>query len=201
MAQLLEKNRLNYLNFSKIAKKRRDFFIANEISEDTFCKDIYVQIEKELSFLPQNSFYESMIEFKRKMENGACKGFNKNNVKEDQLRCVLVMFIQEESFMEARTASGQSDICIPSKKTIIETKLWKGKEYYNSGFPELDEYLTKQNYNEGYYVIFDYNQNDNEIIKMYGEVFSTTYNQKKINVLFIRMNAVTPSQKYKKHEK
>lgn len=97
--------------------------------------------------------------------------------------------------------AGNSDITVPSEKVIIETKLWKGKEYYNSGFPELNDYLEKANYDEGYYIVFDYNKNPNQVIQAHGEFFDKIYEGKLIHVVFIRMNLITPSQLYKADKK
>ncbi len=184
--------------FKQICMRRRDFFIANNITNyNAFCKDLFRRLIYELSFCSDTSLLESIITFKRKMENGNFRGFPKLKITEDTLRCTLVIFLQQETFCEPRSAAGNSDITIPSERVVIETKLWNGIEYYNSGFPELHQYLDKNDYNEGYYIVFDYNKSENEIVKEHGEVFSTDYYSKHIHVLFIRMNAVCPSQIYR----
>jgi len=179
-----------------IAKKRNDFFIANNIDFSAFCKGLFRRLNYELTFNNNPSFFESMKTFKRKMENGNFRGFPKPTTSEDTLRSTLAIFIQEETFCEPRAAAGNDDISVPSEKVIIETKLWKGVEYYYSGYPELNEYLDKNNYCEGYYIIFDYNQAKNQIIEDKGEIFDVTYDERLIHVIFIKMNAIRPSKKY-----
>ena len=193
----VESKTLELSSFIKIAERRKDFCSANEIEVIPFCKDLFKKLNYELSFYQDVSLLQSIIAFKRKMENGNFRGYKKESSSEDTLRCTLNLYLNKETFCEARSAGGQNDICIPSEKVIIETKLWNGLEYYNSGFPELDEYLEKANYREGFYIIFDYNKNSNDIIIQNGEVFDVKYNNKNIHVVFIRMNPIRPSEKYK----
>ena len=200
IAKLSKTPSLTYREFKQTAEKYRNFFIANDLASASFCKKLYEHIIHELSFVTVDSFYDDIVEFKRKMENGNYRGYPKDT-KEDTLRSTLSVYIKEETFCEPRSSSGFNDITVPSQKTIIETKLWKGPKYYYSGLPELDEYLTKSKYQEGYYVIFDYTRNPNDIIKARGEMFDMTYNGKNIHVFFVLMNRVPPSQKYKQSKR
>jgi hypothetical protein len=198
---LIEKKSMLVNKFYSIAIKRHDFFDANNLNAKKFCKDLFIRLNNELKFCTNDSFKELLLEYKRRMENGLFKGFPKETTSEDTLRCNLAMFIKEETFLEPRTSSGQCDICIPSQKMVVETKLWRGIEYYNSGFPELNSYLKSLRYTEGYYIIYDYNKNDNPIVKENGEIFEISYDTKLIHIFFIRMNTVTPSQIYKDKKK
>ncbi len=204
-ASLVEKHiRLNTLNLAKlkeIANKRNDFFIANDVNSLIFCKGLFKKLNYELSFYNFPSFFDTIIELKRKMENGNFRGFPKNTTSEDTLRSTLALCIQQETFCEPRSGAGNNDITVPSENIVIETKLWNGNEYYQSGFPELNEYLDKSNYNEGYYIIFDYSQTPNKIILEKGEVFDVQYQGRLIHVVFIRMNPIRPSKKYRSEKK
>ncbi len=193
--------KLNLREFRQIVKRRMDFIHANDLDMTTFCKGLFYKLNYELSFYADISFKDSIIEFKRKMENGNFRGYPRNKINEDTLRCTLALYIQQETFCEPRSGAGNNDITIPSQKVVIETKLWNGKEYYTSGFPELNDYLDKSNYNEGFYIVFDYNKIDNEVIKIQGEVFDELYQGKLIHIIFIRMNATRPSQIYKESRK
>lgn len=196
----IKNNALDLGKLRELAKKRNDYFVANDVDFTAFCKGLFKKLNYELLFYT-SSFYDSIITFKRKMENGNFKGFQKENTSEDTLRSTLALYIQQETFCEPRSASGNNDITVPSEKIVIETKLWNGKEYYKSGFPELNEYLDKSNYIEGFYIIFDYNKTDNEIIIKHGEIFDERYQGKLIHIIFIRMNATRPSQIYKESRK
>lgn len=192
----LNANSLSLSRLIAIVKKRNDFFIANDIDLIKFCKKLYSTLKFELSFSDNVDFISYLLEYKRKMENGNFRGFPKETVTEDTLRCSLVIYLQQETFCEPRSSGGFCDIIIPSERTIIETKIWKGLSYYESGLPELEEYLDKNAYQEGYYVIFDYNRSQNEIISSKGEVFNVYYKRKLIHIVFIKMNPTPPSKIY-----
>lgn len=193
----IEKNYFTFARLKQHANKRQDFFIANDLNITVFCKGVFRSIQKELRFFSSESFFETIIEFKRRVENGNYRGFPQKDTSEDTLRSALCIYIDGETFCEARSSSGQNDIAIPAERTIIETKLWKGQEYYNAGFPELSDYLEKANYTEGYYVVFDYNKTPNDIIKENGEYFECDYQGKKIHVVFVLMNRESPSRLYR----
>lgn len=193
----INNNNLDLSKLREIAKTRNDFFVANEIDFEEFCKGLFRKLNYELAFYTDVTFFDTMVIFKRKMENGVFRGFPRETTSEETLRSALVLFLQNETFSEPRSAAGNNDITVPTEKVIIETKLWNGIEYYNSGFPELNEYLDKYNYVVGYYVIFDYNQKDNPIIKDKGEIFDCIIDERLIHVIFIRMNPIRPSKIYK----
>lgn len=196
IVRIIEGYSFNYRKFKQFAKKRQDFFIANDLDADQFCKLLFVKIKTELSYFTSESFYDELIEFKRRVENGNYRGFPKQSSSEDTLRSALDIYIRKESFCEARSSSGRNDIVIPSEKAIIETKIWNGEEYYNAGLPELHDYLDKAGYKEGYYIVFDYNKNENCIIAKNGECFTVGYKGKQIYVIFVLMNRESPSKLY-----
>ena len=186
--------------FKEILNKRKDFFVANAVDFTTFYKGLFSKLNYELSFYDDTSFFDSLVTFKRKMENGNFRGFPKDKTSEDTLRSSLALYIQQETFCEPRSGAGNNDITVPSEKVVIETKLWNGIEYYSSGFPELNEYLDKSNYNEGCYIIFDYNQTPNKVIKERGEIFDEQYQGRLIHVIFVKMNAIRPSKIYSRNK-
>lgn len=184
--------------FEQIIKKRKDYIIANDISVDTFSRQLYKKLSTEIGYLNNDILLAELKKFKSRYENGACQGIPKD-AKEDVYRSILAIAIDHELFMEARCSTGRNDIIIPDAKAIIETKLWKGLEYYNGGFPELVEYLRAQRYSNGYYIIFDNSKTDNKIIesKNCKEIFDEIFDDILIHVIFIRTNRVCPSKKYK----
>jgi len=192
---------MNLDKFKKITKKRRDFYIVNNLDFNTFSKGLFERLKLELSFYAPASFFRSLKNFKEKMENGNFRGFSKDTTNEDTLRCSLALFIKEETFCEPRTSTGNCDIVVPSEKVIIETKKWRGMENFNAGLSELNDYLEKSNYHEGFYIVFDYNQTSNEIIKQKGEIFDEQFKGRIMHVIFIKMNAVRPSRIYMESKK
>lgn len=201
LSAAIERKELTPGAFAKNAGNRRDFFQANDLNAKAFCEGLFKKLNYELAFIEDVSFLGAMKEYKRKMENGVCKGFPKEATSEDTLRGSLVLYIQRETFCEPRSGTGNNDITVPSEKTVIEVKLWKGREYYNSGIPELHSYLTSYNYSEGYYVVFDYSKSANEVIEGNGEVFDIIYSGKTIHVVFVRMNKTVPSRIYQESKK
>ncbi len=196
IANLYIRDKLTHENFKSACKRRKDFFYANDLNADLFIIYLYRNIKYELSYYVFNSLQESLLEYKRRLENGNVKGFPLGT-KEDTLRSNLAIFLQFENFCEPRCGTGNCDIIVPSQKTIIETKLWHGTEYYNSGLPELAEYLIRQNYSQGFYIVYDYNLKDNDVIKNNGESFAVSLNNVVINIIFIRMKRIAPSKIYK----
>lgn len=192
-----DRNELTHEYFIYVCQKRKDFFVANRLDVYNFLRNLYKHLKTELSYYIFTSFEDSLLEYKRRMENGSLKGFPKQVTSEDTLRSDLSNYINYENFCEPRCGTGNCDIIIPAKKIIIETKIWKGREYYNSGLPELKEYLIRQGYSKGCYIIYDYNKSDNIIIKENGENFYIKEDNINIFVMFIRMNRTSPSKIYK----
>ena len=150
LSAAIERKELTPGTFAKNAEKRKDFFQANDLNIKVFCKGLFEKLNYELDFIEDISFFGAIKEYKRKMEDGLCKNYPQKTTFEAALRGTLVLHIKQETFCEPRSGSGNNDITVPSEKVVIETKLWKGREYYNSGIPELHSYLTSYNYFEGY---------------------------------------------------
>ena len=45
------------------------------------------------------------------------------------------------------------------RKYIVETKIWRGANYYQAGKRQLAAYLKVEGVIEGYYIVFDHRQN------------------------------------------
>jgi len=192
---------LNINKLNQITRKRDDFYKANDIDFYVFNKGLFKKLNYELSFYNYDTFFDILKIFKQKMENGNARPFKKENTSEDHLRCILNVYLDKETFCESCTSSGNSDIIIPSEKAVIETKLWRGIENYNAGLLELNDYLDKTGYSDGYFIIFDYLKNSNDIIKQKGEIFIDKFKNREIYIIFIMMNTIRPSKIYKESKK
>ena len=64
-------------------------------------------------------------------------------------------------YLEVQTGRGRMDLLIlhNTRKYVIETKIWEGDLLYEAGKTQLAKYLTIENVNEGYYVVFDHRKN------------------------------------------
>lgn len=62
--------------------------------------------------------------------------------------------------IEVQTGRGRMDLIVThaQRKYIVETKVWRGTRYYQSGKGQLATYLRLEGVTEGFYVVFDHRQ-------------------------------------------
>ena len=62
--------------------------------------------------------------------------------------------------IEVQTGRGRMDLIVMhnQRKYIVETKIWRGIHYYQSGKRQLARYLRVEGVTEGFYVVFDHRQ-------------------------------------------
>ena len=72
----------------------------------------------------------------------------------------FVRIVGADMFLEVQTGRGRIDLLIlhNGRKYIVETKIWEGNRYYQSGKAQLAAYLKLEGVQEGYYVVFDHRQ-------------------------------------------
>ena len=72
----------------------------------------------------------------------------------------FVRIVGADMFLEVQTGRGRIDLLIlhNQRKYIVETKIWEGDRYYQSGKAQLAAYLKLEGAQEGYYVVFDHRQ-------------------------------------------
>lgn len=72
----------------------------------------------------------------------------------------FVHVVGAHMFLEVQTGRGRMDLLIlhNHRKYIVETKIWEGDRYYQSGKAQLAAYLKLEDTQEGYYVVFDHRQ-------------------------------------------
>ena len=70
----------------------------------------------------------------------------------------FVRIVGADMFLEVQTGRGRMDLLIlhNQRKYIVETKIWEGDRYYQSGKAQLAAYLKLEDAQEGYYVVFDH---------------------------------------------
>ena len=73
----------------------------------------------------------------------------------------FVHIVGANMFLEVQTGRGRIDLLIiyNQRKYIVETKIWEGVRYYQSGKKQLAAYMKSEAAVEGYYVVFDHRQN------------------------------------------
>ena len=72
----------------------------------------------------------------------------------------FVNVVGANMFLEVQTGRGRIDLLIVhnQRKHIVETKIWEGVRYYESGKKQLAAYMKLEEAAEGYYVVFDHRQ-------------------------------------------
>ena len=62
--------------------------------------------------------------------------------------------------IEVQTGRGRMDLIVThnQRKYIVETKIWRGTHYYQSGKRQLARYLKLEGVTEGFYIVFDHRQ-------------------------------------------
>ena len=62
--------------------------------------------------------------------------------------------------IEVQIGRGRMDLIVThnQRKYIVETKIWRGTHYYQSGKRQLAKYLRSEGVTEGFYVVFDHRQ-------------------------------------------
>ncbi len=73
----------------------------------------------------------------------------------------FVRIVGADMFLEVQTGRGRIDLLLLHnlRKYIVETKIWEGPRYYQSGKKQLAAYIKLEGAVEGYYIVFDHRQN------------------------------------------
>ncbi len=110
----------------------------------------------------------NLLNFKNYIENTAYEVFQKQPFNEELCRTLVQTYLSSRGFREAHMGGGRCDLVYPSENTVIETKLWRGKQYFEDGLKQLRAYLRAQEYTIGYYLTF-YRGANHEVRKAYPE--------------------------------
>ena len=73
----------------------------------------------------------------------------------------FVRIVGGNMYLEVQTGRGRIDLLIlhKARKYVVETKIWEGDLLYEAGKQQLAKYLSTENANEGYYVVFVHRKN------------------------------------------
>ena len=95
-------------------------------------------------------------EFKHYAERTLVNGFRRSNRNEEFCRSNLQTYLERFGITRREVVSGGGliDILL-QESTLIEAKLWRGREYYEAGIEELREYMRTEQRKIGYYIVFD----------------------------------------------
>ena len=73
----------------------------------------------------------------------------------------FVRIVGADMFLEVQTGRGRIDLLLlhNQRKYVVETKIWEGPRYYQSGKQQLAAYMRLEGVVEAYYVVFDHRLN------------------------------------------
>ena len=73
----------------------------------------------------------------------------------------FVRVVGAAMFLEVQTGRGRINLLLlhNQRKYIIETKIWEGSRYYESGKKQLAAYMKLEDAVAGYYIVFDHRRN------------------------------------------
>ena len=139
----------------------------------------------------------SLDEFKNLIERELYRAFKVTKTPNEEIGRSLIQahlsgaFKQRKfQFREVEVAEGKSDVLliIDEEKYPFEVKIWRGKEYYEKGLRQIKYYMSNENVQFGFYVVFDPRIRDYRSGS--GEI---RFNSRRIYQLFIHINPSSPS--------
>lgn len=102
---------------------------------------------------------------------------------------IVVRQIGAAQFTEINSGEGRLDLIVVHKgrRTIIETKIWRGQALYEEGLAQLADYLESEGQSTGYYVLFHarptvYGKLPDEALE-----YTTQVGNKTIHVYLVRL--------------
>lgn len=186
-------------NFLNMLENPERFYTSPELEDmlELMPNDIVIQWNR----LKDSQRYivglqSNIIEFKRFIESNGYEVFKKNTLGEELCRTLLQSYLIPRGFREAHMGGGRSDLIYPDYDSIIETKIWRGRQAFEDGIVEILEYLKSQNYHFGYYIVFYANHLD-FLDKQKSDIFDTDKDGYTIRCIFINTQPTAPSKKNK----
>ena len=186
-----------------LSSMRTSFFRVSGCSKRDFSK-LLVERVRGMEISRESSLPEKLKEFAEYAERQLAQELWKGRKDESVLRSHLQTALEaggRYTLKELTTGRGRTDIALLDEqgKAIIETKLWRGQEYFADGLAELAEYLRTEHLHDGYYVVLDCSL-ENKLVAANGSSWTELVDGRKIHVTFIRIPPASPS-KLRKHSK
>ena len=100
--------------------------------------------------------------------------------------------VRHNTFQEVQEGAGFCDVIHIDQlgaRFVFELKIWRGKAYHQTGINELDSYLSHENLDTGFYVIFDPRIRDKKGLK----TPITTDSGKVIHIIQIDIAPIAPT--------
>jgi hypothetical protein len=108
------------------------------------------------ALVPPNELLAILLDYRMDAIDALSAEFGGKKKPEEALRNSLRMYLKGNHLVESRTAKGHTDILIPSRRAIIEVKVWTARQKYEDGLVELAEYIrtARPPTKEAFFVLF-----------------------------------------------
>lgn len=142
-----------------------------------------------------------IVEFKSIIERQLYRDVYVNdNPQENIARGMLQAFLSKRSYREVKVKGGQTDILVFTKKgkIIYETKIWRGPQYHEQGYREIEEYIKGEddgNLLGVFYIVFDATVNGKASKYIEGEFTIKKIFNNNVYVVVINLFQPIPSKK------
>ncbi len=94
--------------------------------------------------IPPQSLLDILLEYRLDAIDALSAQYGAKKKPEETLRNNLRMYLKGRHHVESRTGRGFTDILIPSRRAIIEAKVWSARQKYEDGLVELAQYIRTE---------------------------------------------------------
>ena len=183
------------------SKRQTTFYRLNKLRRKHYLRELLQKLNSLDISITEYAFKDILWDFKHHIERQQKNMFSLNPSKQEEIgQGLLLAYLPLRGYKGVPTGSGRMDIACFEKggvRQVIETKIWRSRQYYLDGFEELIEYLKTEQIDLGYYVVFA------EKWKQFGETkniplkdcFWEVKDGKKILVLIVDISVIPPSKK------
>lgn len=184
-----------------ISKRQTTFYRLNKLNKKHYLSNLLQKLNSLDISITERAFEDILWDFKYHIERQQRSMFRINPSKQEEIgRGLLLAYLPSRGYKEVPTGSGRMDIACFEKggvRLVVETKIWRSRQYYLDGFEELIGYLETEQLDLGYYVVFA------EKWKEFGAIrdvptkdyFWETREGKKILVVIVDISLIPPSRK------
>ena len=118
-----------------------------------YAKDL---IERIALVAPPKSLLDILLDFRLDAIDALSVQYGGKPQPEEDLRNYLRLYVKGQNQVEARTAKGRTDLLIPSRRAVIEAKVWTTPQKYKDGLVELGDYIRtlRPTPREAFFVLF-----------------------------------------------
>lgn len=184
-----------------VAKHPTTFFRLNRLRKEPYLSALLPKLNQlDLGIKPY-TLKDVLLDFKHHVERQQRNMFRLNPSRKEEIgRGLLLAFLPTRGYKEVPTGSGQMDIASFEKggvQYVIEIKVWHSRQNYLDGFDELVDYLTTEQLDKGYYVVFVERLTESGLTKglPHQDCFCEIREGKKITVVVVDISPVAPSRK------